>query len=642
MDAGFQADTANPVVAPRRFWRTALLVFVLIAAIGMVYWPALWHAPHSDQLVYYVDTLGHESFFDLIRHTYSYNRTRLIQVGDTQLFRPMFFVWQAGLKAFAGAYLEVCQGVGIALHMLVCVLLFLLLRRIFRDAAPSEIESDGRAQVAPLAVSHCKPDDAGGAKPQASSADSVSPPLTMLPFALAFFFALNYAIVEQVIWYNIQPYLVAIALILASVLLLLKATDSAARHPGWSLASAWTLTLWAAFTYELGQFFAICAGLVLFSLPWADWRRRCLAGFAFLAIAASYQGVNCYDHWYHTGTYTDDVALTQLATRACDTATVEHVTRYALYTTVQPFLPCRISAFGHGKIRIAEELWYTGLPWRPSLVLAWAVVGLWLGLIVLGICRLRTRRALTLTLLLAGTAAAQAAMIVLGRMNMRIGSTTLCFNSHYSYMGLVFALALSGVALAHAQQWRGRLGYWLANGSAGFLVLGLVFLGLGSGYKVYRLNARIAHDCRSYWVSLPSLRAYIRAHRHEPNFRYALGWNRDELMPHSFEMPAPLLFYRRYADSEHPTHVLWYENQTFTGMPIESWRRAHPDGTPPLCGDFVQLGRKYSVFYRNGFFYAINLGDVRPFLSSPHPERDEFYRDRDVAKVLEWISANKN
>jgi hypothetical protein len=587
-------------------------VLILLTAIALVYWPSLWHAPHSDQLVYYVDTLGHESFLDLVGHTYSYNRTRLVQAGDTQLFRPMFFVWQAGLKAFAGAYLEVCQGLGVVLHAVVCVLLWLLLRRIFQENRPAR----------------------GGRQS----------PARQLPFALAFFFALNYAIVEQVIWYNIQPYLVAIALMLAAILLLLKGTDTTEARSAskeipclrGGLPAAWLLTLWATFTYEVAQFFAISAACFLAATPWTRWQKRCWVAATFVAIAVFYQAANFADRSYHTGSYSDDVSLTQLATRACDAATLEHASRYTLYTAVQPFLPCRISVFRHGKIRIAEELWYTGLPWRPTLLLAWSVVAVWVALMLAGMWRVRHRRSLCTALLLAGPTVAQAALIVLGRMNMRVGSTTLCYNSHYAYIGLLFALALSGALLASTQQFTGPITRRSAKVGAALLVLGLLALGVGSGYKVYRVNARIAENCRSYWEALPSLRSYIRAHRHEPNFRYALAWNPPELMPHSFEMPAPFLFYRRYADSEHATHVLWYENNRFTGLPMTEWRASHSQETH-LCGDFVQLGKKWQVFHRDGFFYAINFSQIRPFLACAAPEGEDFYRDRDMANVLEWI-----
>ena len=110
--------------------------------------------------------------------------------GDTQLFRPLLFAWLSGLKACFGGHFEHCQLVSIVVHGVICVLLFILLRRLFAAA-------DG---------------------PRLS-------PFIGLPFALTFFFALNYAIVEQVVWFHIQPYMVATALILGSVLLLLRGTE---------------------------------------------------------------------------------------------------------------------------------------------------------------------------------------------------------------------------------------------------------------------------------------------------------------------------------------------------------------------------------------------------------------------------------
>src|SRR5262249_29733045 len=152
--------------------------------------------------------------------------------GDTPLFRPMFFVWLSGLKATFGVNFAACQLLGIGLHALVCVLFYLLLQRIF---SRERMVRDWRS------------------------------PATWLPFALAFFYALNYSLIEQVIWFNIQPYLLFVTLVLAALHLLVQITEKQTRFSVQlgCMVGSWILTLIASFTYELGQFFAMAVGLYL-------------------------------------------------------------------------------------------------------------------------------------------------------------------------------------------------------------------------------------------------------------------------------------------------------------------------------------------------------------------------------------------
>src|SRR5579859_4098950 len=163
------------------WWLTPAAAVALAAIIAFVYWPALRHFPHSDQCNFFLDTIEYDGFRDLAANSYSFTRTRVHAGGDTQLFRPVLFIGLAALQAFCGLHWEWCQAITIALHIAACLLLLLLLRHLFRRAQPSD--------AAPFWS-----------------------PFTYLPYALVFFFALNYAIVEQVIWYHIQGYLLALVL----------------------------------------------------------------------------------------------------------------------------------------------------------------------------------------------------------------------------------------------------------------------------------------------------------------------------------------------------------------------------------------------------------------------------------------------
>ena len=167
-------------------WLGSLLVLALIA---YAYGPSLRHGPRADQWTYLTETLGEYRFADVVAHTWSYSRTRMINPGDTQLYRPLLFVLLAVEKTLFGNDFLCWQATGVVLHSLVSLLLFLILRRI-------------RA----LTV----------------GADAARSVVDALPLVLTIFFATNFAILEQVIWSHIAGYLVLTALILTSLWLLLE------------------------------------------------------------------------------------------------------------------------------------------------------------------------------------------------------------------------------------------------------------------------------------------------------------------------------------------------------------------------------------------------------------------------------------
>src|SRR4051794_7386531 len=88
-----EAINSPGAVGPRV--RRVLLELAFVAILGSLiayaYAPSLRHAPRADQWCLLVDTRHHHNFTDLLRHCYSYNRTRGTCPGDTDLFRPILF-----------------------------------------------------------------------------------------------------------------------------------------------------------------------------------------------------------------------------------------------------------------------------------------------------------------------------------------------------------------------------------------------------------------------------------------------------------------------------------------------------------------------------------------------------------------------
>src|SRR4029079_13855358 len=118
----------------------------------------------------------------------------------------------------------------IGLHALVCFLLLTFMRSVARHNRP-------------------------GSAPRLSA--------QLLPYALTALFAVNPAVQQLVIWSHLGGYLLFLAFVLGSAILLLRHMNStaAARWRSPALWGAWALALLAAFTHELGQAAAILLGL---------------------------------------------------------------------------------------------------------------------------------------------------------------------------------------------------------------------------------------------------------------------------------------------------------------------------------------------------------------------------------------------
>lgn len=102
-------------------------MLLLIGVNCLVTFPALFHAPKTDHVLFLAEILDKENVKDMISHTYSYNRTREFQKGDEQLFRPLFFLTLILEKLIFGYDYFFWQLTGLILHLLVVWQLFKLL-----------------------------------------------------------------------------------------------------------------------------------------------------------------------------------------------------------------------------------------------------------------------------------------------------------------------------------------------------------------------------------------------------------------------------------------------------------------------------------------------------------------------------------
>jgi MFS family permease len=561
---------------------------ILFTLIWATYHPCLEHMPRADHWAFLLDTIDQHNFGDILARTYSYNRTRQVGPGDTDLFRPILFALLSAEKALFGNNFAAIQAVGILLHFLVTWLLFRLLLRISDLRSPTE---EGSPEGRPPKVRF----------------------LRLLAYALPIFFALNFSIQELVVWCHLHGYLLFIVFLLISLLLLLSCVEHSAapRLRNWApLIGAWTLALLAAFTYELGQFYAVAAGLFLSAAIYTQgrgWRRRISFFLVFAAILPLYQTANYLDRHSHRGRYPAEDVGAQIVERAFSEDTARHAGRFLLYTTFQPFFPSAARWWMEdGRINIQEATLAWEKYWepRPRLIFSYLVAGLFLVLGVIGLRNLvhARSRVLLLTLaLLAGLFGLYAAMTVLGRMNVRPWPNLLRFNSYYAYIALVFFLPAAFLALQGLA--RSRRPGPMTNVACACLLVGLLLQSLYSGGRIHGVAAKIAERDKGLRDIVTGIGDLVRS-QNDPDFRLAFDFADSDPIDGPHGVPAPLILFKRHIDNHQPKHVVTFRQGIVRAVLTAEYRRRHPRTTGQLFPDLIAVGTHYNFYHFGGAYYG--------------------------------------
>lgn len=569
-----------------------LFIAAVFAAIWIAYWPSLEHVPRADQWAYLIDTRDCESFGELWLRSYSYNRIRAVGPGDTDLFRPVLFTLLCVEKYLFGNNFVASQALGLVLHCTAVLLLFALLRRI-----------------------------GNGCRTPPESADSSFNPWDLLPHALTLFFALNFASMELVVWAHLHGYLLFLVFVLAALLLFadyLYRAETTPRRGRWMLIGCWLLALVSAFTYELGQFFAVILGVLA---GWTAWHRlgkktAMVLAFSFFAAVPLYQGLNAWDMTLHRGQFPDEDLRDQIAHKAISVDTLEHAARFLTFTVVQPFFPSVTGWWYQGeRIHIQEPVfgWPKYVQPNAKLLLSYGIALLFFGLCIAGARRWRRVESRHWPILLAPAAlfALYAAITVLGRMNMRPSHFVLCSNSYYTYLALLFFLIAAFTLWQPLRQFQGN---WAKTCSAAVGV-GLVFLGLYSAGRIHHSAERLTGYYAYFHGTIRKLDEFVLAHRHEPDFRLAFDMRPNAPFPETHSIPFPQILFPRWIDNYQPKYVVSFPDGELTIVPADEYRRTHPSAGQ-LFPDLVRVGSDYNIHYWQGKYYgSLHWDDVfRPDL----------------------------
>lgn len=506
----------------RRRTRDLVFLTVLFVFVGLAYGPSLKHPPRADQWCWLADTRTDHTFLDTLRHSYSYNRTRKIGAGDTDLYRPVLFALLTAEKfAFEGRT-GPPQALGVAMHCGVCALLLVLLRQIAAIVRPAD----------------------------AAPADAAD----WFLYGTVAFFALNPCVQELVIWHHLHGYLLFLLLLFGSLSCLLRyAAGSAGAPDRRYLWGAWALALVSAFTYELGQVYAILAGAsaALVSAPRVGTGRALRAVVAFGTIAVVYQAANRIDAHVHRDTYDPENLAPQIVRQIPTRATVVNAARYGTYTLAQPYFPTVVqTSIGGQRLQVEETVWQRRRLkiLTPALVVSFAVFGACAVLGGAGFVRLarapsRLRLvAFGIPLVLYGV---YGAMTVFGRMNMRPMWSMLASNSYYTYTALLFAL-LAASACWYAVAGRVAVRKWAAVGL-------FALSGFGSE-AVWEANMMVARHEREWARALDAVQKFVDEHRHEPGFGFTIDYADSEHVPVIHTVPITGIVFDRWLARANPTY----------------------------------------------------------------------------------------
>ncbi len=581
------------------FWNLGFAV-VLFLLIWLAYRPSLAHVPRSDQWCFLLDTIDQHDFLDTFSHSYSYNRTRQVGPGDYHLFRPGLFALLSAEKAYFGNNFAAWQWVGIVLHFLAVYLalqIMLCVRRLWTAAQEY-------------------PQQPGWFREQFF--------LNMLPYVLALFFGLNFAVVESVIWSHINGYVLFLVFVLGALLLLLHYWAEP-EAPAWRqallLVGTWLLLLLSAFTYELGQFFAVVIGFALGLWQCRQGRfRRGVALFSlFGGLLVLYQVVNFLDQKMHPGDG-PDLDLSTVVQQVPSTQSIRHAARYILYTTVQPFFPsCVTWSFSPPeRVDIPEPMkaWDNYRKGGPLLITSYLMVGSGLLLAGRGFLHFLRQRGkatrLLLLLLPVSLLLLHLALTVFGRMNLRFWTNILSSNSYYTYVPLLALLIGLYIVWTSVPTSAGHRASRPVTSLYVALLAGLVILSLHSGEKVFAINAAIKKEWRSFHADTQWLAAFIRHHQHEPDFSFAFDRASYVEMEASHGIPLPVILFKQHLNNLDPKYLIAMRRNQRRAV------RYHAGGRQ-VFPDLVRVGSPYNFFYYEGRYYG-----VLSWNGYCRPDRDDY------------------
>jgi len=448
-------------------------IFIVLALIIGAYFPSLLHLPRGDQWVYLLDTIKSDGFWNLLKDSYSFNRTMFVAPGDVALFRPVLFFTLALEKSLFGTFSPWHQLTNVLFH----IIIFFLSLKLFRVVHSTFFKSHKTA--IPSSV------------------------INLLAFVAISYFTLSICVVELVVWAHIKGYLVFHALALGALILAIRSSNQHYNSVIKGLFFAWGLCLLAAFTYELGQILAILIGLFLgISFYKRGETFKGLSVFlCFSLITIIYQGINRLDLLLHTENIqfysqpgiinaAHHFNIKSFLSSFFSLKTVANSFRFLDFTILNPLFPSTV------KVDFAHRVFMNGRHFSSFnfwSVISIVVVALWGYMLVTG-CRIAFKKKRSLIkyvlILFIFIFTSYMGIIIFGRMNIR-WEGLLPGSSYYTYMAFSYFTLFSVLAFCSAVYSSAFQKNLNKKHIITILIVFLIILGGVNIKEIYKINTYI-------------------------------------------------------------------------------------------------------------------------------------------------------
>ncbi len=581
-----------------KFSKKILAPFLLIAAIWAVYYPSLQHMPRSDEWCCLLDIVDCKRFSEVAANLYSEMRTTTMFLHtDMLLFRPINNISVGVKRILFEGNLACYQATSILLHCLIVCLMFYLMHRILNFFV--------KERSCFLSLRHLKIDLLG-----------------LLPFLLSLFFALNFAVMEMVIWANIAGYLLFILFFLSAITLLFMAMAGeklSMRKQFILFLGAWFFALLLAFTYEMGQFVALLLGIAA-----GIWSYRKNNGvkkslfyfFVFFLIAIIYQSANILDLHSHPVLKGGAAPFNAIVSGIFSVKTIHNFSRLIKFTIFQPFFPWYAIIYYNNAVRLnIFEYFSTNYRVFGGLsIYSFSIFAAWLAFAGLGLRKLLLKRdkiPLLLLFVLTGALILYWLLIILGRMNIRIDDPyILSAQSYYSYFSLAVFILISfilwiALVFYSSPRFNTAIKYLIL-----FLCVGLGPISIYSGIRIYKLNKYVADN---YYIDtrlcVNKINDFIAKHKREKGFSIAIDLNSTKGMIYPYGVPITTLYFRKYEDNLNPKYVLGFGDGDLICQTIEEYRALNPHAVRQISPTYIRsalLGPDSycGIFYYDGYYYG--------------------------------------
>ena len=573
----------TPHINIKKFQIFSFLSIVLLIAI--FYYPSLSHLPRSDHWAYLVDTLEQDGVWDTLKHTYTYNRTRLMAPGDTALFRPVLFFVLALEKGLFGNHFQYIQATGILLHILVIFLLIIILNQI---RGLLDLNSDRHKDFY----------------------------FNIFGFLFIAFYALNFTFTEIVIWMHLHGYLVFHVFTLLSFALILKFISLPKNKTVSSMVLpilVWFLLLLATFTYEYGQILSLLTGILFFLvLKKKGLLKGALVALTFIAIPLIYQYINVIDLKIHQISFRTDITPGSVFRQALDFATFEHSLRLFGYFVVHPFFPSLAVLKFTSRVVIGELRGDEVDIFIVASILVFAAWGIITFLGTRALARGTNKSLKYFSLFILFVFLGYFGLIVFGRLNMRPGFGVITTSTYYVYYPLCYLMILTLILLGHAIASDSFMKFKFARLMRGTLTFGLPVIIALSLINISKINTSFVKADSTFRNIVAKIERFVDEH---PNTKLSFDLEHGEGIMQGHGIPISTVLFRKYEDNFKPDYVVMVtQTSDVNFIPAAFYRKYYNlADDKAIVPTLIKTGTLYHIYKHEWAYVAVQQNDG-PFL----------------------------